>query len=57
VTVPNVLQTAFGWTDSHLNGFEVNVGGRHPRLIEGPALSRIRLESLAGTVGDQLVYR
>jgi len=27
-----VLQTAFGWTDSLLHGFEVNVGGRRPRL-------------------------
>ena len=45
-----VLQAAFGLTDSHLHGFEVNAGGRRPRLIEGPALSRIRLESLAGTV-------
>ncbi|MHB8274887.1 MAG: IS1096 element passenger TnpR family protein, partial [Dermatophilaceae bacterium] len=32
-----VLQTAFGWTDSHLHGFEVNLGGR-----ASPAQSRAR---------------
>jgi hypothetical protein len=29
-TAADVLQTAFGWTDSHLHGFEVNVGDRIP---------------------------
>jgi hypothetical protein len=41
-----VLQAAFGWIDGHLHGFEVSARGRRPRL-----------ESLAVTVADQLVYR
>jgi Plasmid pRiA4b ORF-3-like protein len=53
--LPAVLQAAFGWTDGHLHGFEVNASGRRPRLNRGPALSRIRLESLTGTVADQRV--
>jgi Plasmid pRiA4b ORF-3-like protein len=52
-----VLQTAFGWDDSHLHGFEYDAGERRRRSIEAPATGRVRLESLAGAVGDTLVYR
>ncbi|WP_347352911.1 plasmid pRiA4b ORF-3 family protein [Intrasporangium sp.] len=53
-----VLQVAFDWSGDHLHDFEtVTKGRRHGETFEGPALSRIRLDSLAGGVGDRLIYR
>ncbi len=52
-----VLQTAFGWTNSHLHGFEFDQGLRRPTAIKDAMLRRTRLGSVAGAVGDTLVYR
>jgi hypothetical protein len=51
-----VLQTAFGWTDSHLHAFDVD-DARGRRSLEGAVLRRTRLQDVIHAVGDRLVYR
>jgi hypothetical protein len=56
----HILQTAFGWTDSHLHAFET---GRRSwgapssgPALEGTVLRRRGLGDLAGAPGDVLTY-
>jgi Plasmid pRiA4b ORF-3-like protein len=52
----HTIQTAFGWTDSHLHAFEIDAGGRRPRTLEGPLLNRAKLSSVLGAPGGRVDY-
>jgi len=56
----HILQTAFGWTDSHLHAFEqrpAGAGRSRPELrIEPQRERRTKLGEVAGEVGASLLY-
>jgi hypothetical protein len=52
----HTLQTAFGWTNSHLHAFEIDSGGRRPKTLEGPRLRRMNLSSVLGSPADSVDY-
>ena len=52
-----VLQVAFDWNDTHLHQFELDEGGRRPRILKDGATRRTTLAQVAGEPGAKLVYR
>ncbi|QGN48428.1 plasmid pRiA4b ORF-3 family protein [Micromonospora sp. WMMD558] len=53
-----LIQVAFGWTDSHLHVFETRYGsfGRPDAELGHRAASRVSLEQVAPVAGDKLRY-
>jgi hypothetical protein len=50
-----VLQTAFGWTNSHLHAFEIE-GDDEIHVLEGARLRRTKLSTVLEGPGDRLEY-
>jgi hypothetical protein len=50
-----ILQTAFGWTNSHLHAFEIE-GDDEIQVLEGARLRRTKLSALLEKPGDRLDY-